>query len=536
MCLVAIKPLSKPSFALSDLLGQTPAPIQTQLLNSKEFEVGMVTGFAAGKTRGICAAAIAHAVKYPNAKVLLGRRTYSETINTVKQPFFVMAEPLQRAGWFVKPLKWDYREGTNNGRLVNGSQFFFSNLDDPVKFRNEEYSMVIVDQLEELNEEMWDMLTGRVRWPLVPPEAWQSIGAANDNGHNWVWRRFVKDLEKHKSNPNACRVNPHCIFLAGHPDEEGNPREDVPCATRRFFHGTTLDNRHNLSPRYLASLLAHDPVWQAHFIYATMESGSGRLLLDPVVVPHFDPPASWPRYRAIDHALNSPCCCLWIAVNSSSATVNGIPPNAPYVYREYWGTFSSIDQHTQRILSRSRGENIAISVIDRSAYHKNQSRSEGHLVSAADVYAEYGLYTVPSVGDPFARVERINTMVRRGLAVSDACENLIRQIPEYYAEDNPNGEATIVNKSTFHSVDALGYGLMLIPLDNRLELSVDRPDYLRRDDLDPASRRHHEGEWKRLQAIAAANDPALKHPGLGTIDSGEFWGESQVTRGYNELD
>src|SRR5574341_82908 len=242
-----------PSFKLSDLLGDTPAPIQLDLLNCKEFEIGLISGFAAGKTRGICAAAIAHGVKYPNAKVLIGRKTYQEMMNTTKQPFFNMAEKLQKAGWFTKPTQWNYREGTHHARLINGSQFIFSNLDDPIKFRNEEYSMVVVDQAEEITEEIWEILIARIRWDRVPPEAWTAVAAANDNGHNWVWRRFVDFPEKHAAQSYRCTKHPFCVFKEGHIDDEGNPR-DIPCSTRRFFHGTTLDNKHNLSPRYLSEI------------------------------------------------------------------------------------------------------------------------------------------------------------------------------------------------------------------------------------------------------------------------------------------
>lgn len=524
----------KKPFKLSDLLGKTPAPIQTNLLSAKEFEIGMITGFAAGKTRGICAAALYHAVKYPKAKILLGRKTFAETVNTVKQPFFIMADELQKAGWFVKPMKWDYKEGTNHARLVNGSQFIFGNLDDPIKYRNEEFSMIVVDQAEEISEEMWDMLTGRVRWPLVPAEGYQAIAAANDAGHNWVWRHFVDDVAKHNANPNRCKLNPFCIFMDEHRDEDGVAHPERVCATRRFFHGTTLDNAHNLAPRYLASLLAHDTNWQKHFIYATMEAGSGRLLLDPKIVKPFEPPSSWPRYRAIDHALNSPCCCLWIAVNNGSAEYMGVPINAPYVYREYWGTYSSIDQHAARILRLSGGENILATVIDRSAYHTTQSTKEGGLKSAADLYGESNLWTVPSVGDPFARVERINSMVHRGMAISETCQNTIRQIPEYYAEQNPDGEAKIVNKSIFHGIDALGYGLMIIPMDSRDETFVEpgRPSFA--PDVDPLTRAHHTREFERLKRIQDAHEENTRRDGMSMIKSDEFWGESSVTPAWLE--
>lgn len=525
------------SFALSDLLGQTPAPIQTELLSCREFEVGMITGFAAGKTRGLCAAAISHGVKYPNAKILLGRKTYQEMVNTVKQPFFHMAEDMSKAGWFVKPLKWDYREGTHHARLLNGSQFIFSNLDDPIKFRNEEYSFVGVDQAEELTNELWDVLLARIRWDRVPPHAWQAVAAANDNGHNWVWRRFVDFPAKHAIQEFRCSRNVFCVFKEGHIDDEGQPR-DLPCSTRRFFHGTTLDNQHNLSPRYLSVLLSHPPEWQRHYIYATMEGGSGRLLPQPNVVPHFEPPIYWPRYRAIDHALNSPCCCLWIAVNSDSQVYKGIPPSAAYVYREYWAVHSSVDQHAERILRLSGNENILNTVIDRSTFHTTQSGTAGGRRSIADLYADEGLICSASVGDPFARVERIIKCHHQGLTVSDACTHVIETIPEYYAEQAADGTYKILNKSDFHAVDALGYGLMVIPNDSRdLEFGEQKPDYLRRSDVPDADKRHHLAEWNRIKRIQNnAQEEAM--PTIGKFNFNEFNGdgnssESEIVGDYD---
>ena len=516
-----------PAFRLSDLLGSTPAPVQLDLIRSTEFEIGMITGFAAGKTRGICAKAIKHCIDYPKAKVLLGRRTYLETINTVKQPFFLMADLLHRAGWIIKPLRWDYREGTNNLRFTNGSQIFFSNLDDPIKFRNEEYSLVCVDQAEELQEDLWETLTGRIRWDQVPPEAWQAIAAANDNGHNWVWRRFVDFPTHHAVSPTRCTRDELCVFDDSHPDEDGTP-QDIPCSTRRFFHGTTLDNKHNLSARYLASLLSHPAVWQRHFIYATMEGGGGRLLPDPRVVPHFDPPPHWPRYRAIDHALNAPCCCLWLTANTDPVEVKGVPSGSVYVYREYWKGESSVDQHAERILALSKNETVLNTVIDRSTLHKTQSREGGVRLSILDLYAEAGLFCTPSVGDPFARVERIVTAHRQGMIVSVHCSHLIKQMPEYYAvQSKLSGEYKIVNKSDFHSVDALGYGLMVIPVDPVHDGRFpgdERPDYLRRPIEDALTRRHHEGEWKRMKKIEDEAKYADMAPVFGTVNAREFWG------------
>lgn len=515
----------------TDLLGTTPAPIQPALLNCRSFEVGMITGFAAGKTRAICAATMMHALRNPGAKILIGRKTFQEMRDTVKQPWFQMAPPLKDGGWIVKPKNWDYREGTNHAQLINGSQFFFSNFDDPLKFRNEEYSMVVIDQSEEVTEELWELILGRIRHNRAQSDQWQAIAAANDNGHNWMWRRFVYDIQQHKKNPIRCPLNDHCMFLAGHPDEDGSPQPFLPCATREFFHGTTLDNKHNLSRLYLANLLSKPKEWQRHFIYATMEGGAGRLLPDPIVVKHFDPPADWPRYRAIDHALNSPCCCLWIAVNTSASPVNGVVPNAPYVYREYWRDHSSVDQHCERILRLSEKENVLCTIIDKSAFRRDQSRKDGVLISIADLYAEFGLFTIPSQGDPFPRVERITTWHNRGMVVSEQCTHLIRSFPEYYAEQNASdGTYKILNRSEFHAIDALGYGLMAVPMksSDMNEVLGGVPDYLKRQDGDRLSEAHNIGEWKRIKRIQ--DQHLLERDSIyrDMVPAGEFWGDGTL--------
>lgn len=514
----------------TDLLGKTPAPVQLQVLNSRAFEIGLITGFAAGKTRAICAATMTHALRYPNSKILIGRKTFQEMRDTVKQPWFQMANVLKDGGWIVKPKNWDYREGTHHAQLINGSQFFFSNFDDPLKFRNEEYSMVVIDQTEEVTEELWELILGRIRHKLVPPEGWQAIAAANDNGHNWMWRRFVYDIEAHKKRLDRCPLNEDCMFLAGHPDDNGDAQPLLPCSTRQFYHGTTLDNRHNLTRLYLANLLAKPKEWQKHFIYATMEGGAGRLLPDPTVVPAFEPPAEWPRYRAIDHALNSPCCCVWIAVNNGNATVNGVVPNAPVIYREYWQDHSSVDQHVERILKLSQKESIACTIIDKSAFRRDQSRKDGVLISIADLYAEYGLFCIPSQGDPFPRVERITTWHNKGMVITENCPHLIRSFPEYYAEQDSNGNYNIKNRSDFHAIDALGYGLMAVPqAANQLVEQPDGvPDYLRRKDGDLATERHNIQEWKRIKRIQDTHNYEKDSIRKDMVPAGEFWGEQSL--------
>lgn len=527
-------------FRLSSLLGDTPAPIQVETLNAPAFEIGQITGVGAGKTQGLCAATIMHAVKYPGAKILIGRRTYKEMIDTVKQPWFAMARPLAAAGWFTRPAKWDFKEGTHYVRFNNAtanneaSQVFFSNLDDPLKFRNEEFSMVVADQAEEIDEEIWKTLVSRVRYRgprrEVPPEAWRCIAAANDEGHNWVWQRFVEFWDLHAKNPERCQLDPQCTMLTGHPTDDGEP-QDIPCATRQFMHATTLANRKNLSPRYIAILMSHPKAWRDQFIYAKMEGGTGVLLPQPHVVPYFDPPKSWPRYRMLDHALNSPACCLWAAMNPTEHKVGPVAPGAVYVYREYWEADSSVDQHAARIKSISAGEMILATAIDPSTLQRTQTRDGGVRLTINDLYAREGLPCIPSVRDPHARVQRIVGAHNAGMVVADTCKHLIEQMPKYRAKERPDGSYDIVNKAKFHSVDALGYGLMLMPMDGRHVRDplpvTDAPSYPRRSEMDEGSRRHNDAESRRLRRLEEEQGPNAEiQAALGRMDVAEFWGDS----------
>jgi len=94
-----------------------------------------------------------------------------------------------------------------------------------------------------------------------------------------------------------------------------------------------------------------------------------------------------------------------------------------------------------------------------------------------------------------------------------------------------------LNKTDFHAVDALGYGLMLIPQDLK-DFTLDgevKPDYLRRTDVEPVQAAHHKNEYDRIQKIqelaADQNDPlGLK------FNTAEFWKDSTEVETVGEYD
>src|SRR3989304_5164441 len=140
-------------------------------------------------------------------------------LRTTKDTFFKMVEDKKLKGYFERPTRWDVRERTNYARLHNGSEMFFSNLDKKLGgSKNVEYSLIIIDQGEEILFEVYRLLLLRARMSTIPPEERHVIVLANDEGDNWIRDRFK-------------------TFVAPH----GWPSRD---ATRELIVGSSLANPH----------------------------------------------------------------------------------------------------------------------------------------------------------------------------------------------------------------------------------------------------------------------------------------------------
>lgn len=330
--------------SLKHLLGSEYNKLQAEIVLAREFEVAAVTGFGAGKTYAICVAALRHAVKWPGANVLICRHTFRELIDSTKKAFFELVETKGLREVFVTPKRWDYREGTHSCRLTNGSEIHFTNLEAGRldKIKNIEYSLIAIDQAEEIGFDEYQILLIRCRLNAVPPSERHVIAIANDEGDNWLRRRFLT-FEKPHGRPTAM-------------------------ATRRLLRGSSLDNPH-LDEGGRAQLLSLPPEVQARYIFATMAAGSTRLIPDFRVLPHFEPPAHWPRFMGVDPARSTGVtCAVWITCNPDKEAYKGVAPNAPYIFREYWAEGREAEAHAQDIIRLTGPHRLRARVMDRTAW------------------------------------------------------------------------------------------------------------------------------------------------------------------------
>src|SRR5258708_4008402 len=165
-------------------------PKQKQFVTSQHFAAAYVGGEGAGKSVALCTSCICNAIIEPNGLSLLGRLNMPALESTTMRTFLEL----------VPHDMGDFKGGNNpSWTFNNGHQVLFRHLDvsDPkVKghIRSLNLSFAGVDEQSEINEEVFFMLTGRLRRKNVKRRIYR--GSSNPAGHDWQWRNFFDPNRK----------------------------------------------------------------------------------------------------------------------------------------------------------------------------------------------------------------------------------------------------------------------------------------------------------------------------------------------------
>lgn len=154
-----------------------------------------------GKTLGTLWKLHLCACKYPNASLVIARKTLASTFSTVLQTYMnkVLGEdedswPCERYGG-EKPEWFDYD---------NGSRVWIAGLDKSSKILSAEHDLVYVNQTEELALEDWETLTTRTTGRAGNMPYAQTIGDANPAWPaHWMYHRESLRIfySRHSENP-----------------------------------------------------------------------------------------------------------------------------------------------------------------------------------------------------------------------------------------------------------------------------------------------------------------------------------------------
>lgn len=349
-------------------------PKQDEFVFCTERFSGYGGGFGNGKTLAGSIKSWNH-IQQKDAFFLIGRRHATDLRDSTQRDFLNLFGNLGKWSPGNSTFKL-YQEGKMHSEVI------FRHLDDLQSLTNMNLSGFWIDQSEEVSEDVFDFLIGRIRRPVHRREGFITF---NMNGHDWIWRRFLKKV--------------------GRDGKELPNKEDYHLIT-----ASTLENKENLPEDYIKGLLSQPKEYIKRFVEGSFDVFSGQIYdnFNPSihVIRPFSIPNTWERFRAIDHGQNHPTCCLWFAVDYDSNI---------YVYLEYYKANDIVSNHVREInemslIRTSTGDLIkdhySYTVIDPSTHMKTKEK-DGHKFSVADEYLDAGIATIPAQNEVIAGINRV---------------------------------------------------------------------------------------------------------------------------------
>src|SRR5271166_1223775 len=315
-------------------LSYKPLPKQAEFHGmSKKFRF-FVGGWGNGKSSAGVAEALMLALEYPGSTGLICRKTRGELKATTQHHFFNGGggDP-ERGDYTGCPEELIQKFNKTEGKLtlINGSVIHFWPLDEPDKLSNLNLGWFLIDQAEEVPEEMFLMLRGRLRQRNAPR---CGLLLANPEGHNWIWM--------------------YCVQRPGDFPEMG------------MVHAKTRDNP-NLPEDYLEALEKMPKAWRERFMEGSFDVFSGQIWpeFDPDVhcINPFPVPLNWEIVEGIDHGRRNPTAVLWAAMDEMGNI---------FIVDEHYEAGQLVSHHAQAILQTRTNYKLPVyTVIDASAAQKD---------------------------------------------------------------------------------------------------------------------------------------------------------------------
>jgi len=355
-----------------------PNPKQAEFHGTKAKYRGFCGGWGNGKTSGGCAEFFIRLMEYPGTRGLVGRKTRPELRSTTWE--MLLRGDVQETGWrgIPKEVIKVYNKSDLYIELRNGSVIYGLPLDDPKKLENYNLGIYLVDQGEEVEEEFFIKLQGRLRQVKAPREG---LWLFNPDGHNWLWSRFI-DPNRHMRWKQLFK----CV--------EASP----------------FDNP-NLPEDYLDQFDSLPQHWYDRYVLGSHDVFVGQIFtdFDPElhVIEPFYIPAEWERWCCIDPGIGHEGAVSWCARDYEDNL---------YYYREIVEAGQPVSWWADAIseaeaLSDWGGPDEEMFVRLIGPESKQRAQHDGR--SVYDVYMEEGIDDLElSDRDPLARINRIVQRLR----------------------------------------------------------------------------------------------------------------------------
>jgi phage terminase large subunit len=281
--------------------------------------------------------------KYKGAQAMMIRKRYTDMPGSCIQTWEkkVLGNSLSDSGPITKfggekPQFYDY---------PHGSRLWVGGLDNPGKTLSSERDFAYINQAEELTLNDWETLTTRVTGRAGNAPYAQVFGDCNPGGRqHWILERE--------------REGKLTLFHSRH--------EDNPVLFDPETGEITEQGRRSMAVLDNLSGVRHARLRKGLWV-----SAEGQIYdYDPAVhlIPRFDIPTDWRRFRVIDFGLSHPFVCQWYAVDHDGRM---------FMYREIYMTGRTVATHAARIKELSAAERIEQTICDHDAEDRQTLAENG---------------------------------------------------------------------------------------------------------------------------------------------------------------
>lgn len=442
--------MGKPLSAVLNEAGETPVwdwtilSQQEAFLTSASLYQVLSGGFGTGKTSVLCGKVILNLL-IPGNLGYLGRMDGKALRQTTMQVLEEMLAPYDCVG-----AKNDQQGFLRMKPEYGGSKLVYGDFKDLGDLKNHPLGFFAIDQMEEVTEEVWLYLCGRLRRRLPKLHEGQRqylvMGQceARDGGRHWA---LATDQECRLCGKRLCGFNEkkqtlahprpwdlviyrragygvcnpegpsHWIYqyFAGLPGTEGRVSEGK--AEHQGLTATIYDAQMAgfVDDAYVEGLArgyASVPVLRDRFLLGLWVEAEG--LVYPsfsrathVLSRHARRPDGaellsphLPMDEFIDHGVTAPTICAWVVVEACAC---GCGRDTLYLVDEYSRTSLPVSHHAQAMLSKRAALPYPwrITYLDSQAFSKSQMGQKGtpredSIFSIADEYGDHGLVCIPN--------------------------------------------------------------------------------------------------------------------------------------------
>lgn len=233
---------------------------QAEFVNARERSLLISGGMSSGKTMAFIVKAILLSQFFPGSKFLIGRKTQGNAEDTFVKDFMEICP----SGMYV------HQKGYHKIQFGNGSEIEFWGLDAlqsgastdikkaEQKLKSHNFTFIFTDQLEEIEQKVFDALQSRMRRRMCKHDA-KDMEVKRDNKGNAIYE-VCKVCGKYTFNQYCATTNPANFW--GYDYFKANPRPNT-----RLIETSTLDNKDHLTEQFIQNELSKPEMYKRRFFY-----------------------------------------------------------------------------------------------------------------------------------------------------------------------------------------------------------------------------------------------------------------------------